>query len=271
MEKIKNTWVRGNTPSHKKEEANDENGKIIYESGWKKGIHKNNNSSIKKGLINLQNSLKLKMGWKSNNPEIRKNIQSLIQKSNPKIQEAINLNSDARRVLGELEIINESQLDFQPYSDIATQTKHNSNLGAMNITDFDEDEKLFTTTALDQQFNESPAVKITSQENIESHSESNKLTSLENSYRMSAFNADKKIEDSDIKKFLSTAKNIINLSFKNLTFEDLLDFQKEYEEIKNVIPSDTLKGFDAEIEKLILYKDDNFQYTPKYINKKIDI
>ena len=149
------------------------------------------------------------MGWKSNNPEIRKNIQSPIQKSNPKIQGAINLNSDARKVLGELEITNESQLDFQPYSDIATQTKHNSNLGAMNIADFDEDEKLFTTTALDQQLNKSLSVKITSQENIESHTESNKLTSLENSYRMSAFNADKKIEDSDIKNFFYQPQKIL--------------------------------------------------------------
>jgi hypothetical protein len=271
MDKIKNTWVRGNTPSHKKEEANDENGKIIYESGWKKGIYQSKKNNIKDELKNLHNAFKVKMGWKNDNSEIIKNIQSPIQKSNAKVQESVDLNRETRKMLGELEITNESQLDFQPYSNITTQTKHNPNLGAMNIADFDEEEKLFTTTALDQQLNESPAVKIISQEKIESHSESNKLTSLENSYRMSAFNADKKIEDSDIKKFISTAKNIINLSFENLTFEDLLDFQKEYEEIKNVIPSDTLKGFDAEIEKLILYKDDNFQYTPKYINKKIDI
>ena len=271
MDKIKNTWVRGNTPTQKNEETKNENGKVIYESGWKKGIYQSKKNNIKDELKNLHNAFKVKMGWKNDNSEIIKNIQSPIQKSNAKVQESVDLNRETRKMLGELEITNKSQLDFQPYSNITTQTKHNPNLGAMNIADFDEEEKLFTTTALDQQLNESPAVKIISQEKIESHSESNKLTSLENSYRMSAFNADKKIEDSDIKKFISTAKNIINLSFENLTFEDLLDFQKEYEEIKNVIPSDTLKGFDAEIEKLILYKDDDFQYTPKYINKKIDI
>jgi hypothetical protein len=270
MDKIKNTWVRGNTPSQKNEETKNENGKVIYESGWKKGIYQNKKNNIKDELKNLHNSFKVKMGRKSDNSEIRKNIQSPIQKSNAKVQESVDLNRETRKMLSELEITNESQLDFQPYSNISTQTKPNPNLGAMNIADFDEEEKLFTTTALDQQLNKSPAVKITSQEKIESHSESNKLTSLENSYRMSAFNANKKIEDSDINKFLSTAKNIINLSYETLTFEDLLDFQKEYEEIKNVIPSETLQGFDAEIENLILFKDENFQYTPKYINKKID-
>jgi hypothetical protein len=182
MEKIKNTWVRGNTHSQKNEETKNENGKVIYESGWKKGIYQSKKNNIRDELKNLHNAFKVKMGWKSDNPDIRKNIQSPIQKSNAKIQESVDLNRESRKMLGELEITNENQLDFQPYSNITTQTKNNHNEKSITLEIYD-DEPILMDFEDTYKLNNNPSVEITTQDIEEFKNGAIKLETLKREYK----------------------------------------------------------------------------------------
>lgn len=237
------TWLRNTISSKQTDENNTTlaNGKNTPKKieDKKKLIFQSNPSN------DIQN-VHIEKKVKFNIPVPTPNIQVPSENNNSKDKQVLIQDTEAQKMLNNLGITNENQLDFKSATVLTAQEKK-------TLAQDTQAQKMLEELEISDptQLNFQPSVGIKSQLKNEIESKKNILIKLENAYINNSLQHIERFEKYNIENFKLIADKILDFEEKDLSLEEINKFHNEYKELKDKIPKDMQTSLDFNIQLII--------------------